>query len=474
MPQAAPPDEALTWGGPQDMSAWEAIMWRAELDPRTSSTGILLEILEGEPEWDRLLREISRMVDRIPRLRERVVEPLIPLVQPAWSAVPGFDVTEHVKRVELNGSDGGAATDDDVLALCNELMLQPLDRARPPWEMTLVTGMTDNRAALALRIHHSMSDGLGLIQLLSISHSTTPDPDPASLTGTRELRAVVTPSGLLRTRLRDQVVKTAHSGLQELRRPVLQRIGQAPQNLRDALDFSQSLKRMLVGTSVPGSPLLEARQPGSRFLAVDVDLHELQAAARARGGSLNDAFLAAILGGIRRYHELHDTMVESVPLAMPVSLRKSEDALGGNRFAGIRLPGPVAQADPDERIRIVREHVLAAREEPALAFLEHIAPALTRLPAAAIVELMATLTTSSDVQVSNIRGIGHPVYLAGRKVLRTYPLGPRPGVATMIAMITYNGTCCLGINADPAAFPDAAEFRQCLIEGFAEVIEVDK
>src|SRR5260370_1378585 len=36
------------------MSAWEALMWRAEADPRTRSTGGLLEGLHREPDWDRL------------------------------------------------------------------------------------------------------------------------------------------------------------------------------------------------------------------------------------------------------------------------------------------------------------------------------------------------------------------------------------------------------------------------------------
>jgi hypothetical protein len=44
------PNDALIWGGAQDMSAWEALMWRSESDPRTRSTGILLEILDGEPD----------------------------------------------------------------------------------------------------------------------------------------------------------------------------------------------------------------------------------------------------------------------------------------------------------------------------------------------------------------------------------------------------------------------------------------
>jgi hypothetical protein len=155
---------------------------------------------------------------------------------------------------------------------------------------------------------------------------------------------------------------------------------------------------------------------------------------------------------------------------MPVSLRANNDALGGNRFAGARFAAPMAETDPATRMRMIREFVLTVKEEPAIGFLDDLSPALTKLPSAAIIELSARLTTTSDLQISNIRGIAHPVYLAGVEVLGMYPFGPRPGVAAMIAMITYNGTCCLGLNVDPDAFPDADDLSRCLREGFDEVL----
>jgi len=125
-----------------------------------------------------------------------------------------------------------------------------------------------------------------------------------------------------------------------------------------------------------------------------------------------------------------------------------------------------------ERIRAIRESVLEAREEPAIGFLDHLSPALTKLPTSAIVELSASMMASSDLQISNIKGLGHPVHLAGRRVLGMYPLGPRPGVAAMVAMITYDGTCCIGLNVDPKVFPDAAQIERCMNDGFAEVLAI--
>jgi len=87
-------------------------------------------------------------------------------------------------------------------------------------------------------------------------------------------------------------------------------------------------------------------------------------------------------------------MVDTIPVGMPVSLRRENDPLRGNRFAGVRIAGPLSEPDPAERIRAIRELALEARDEPALGFLDLLSPALTRLPTRAIVELSANLTAA--------------------------------------------------------------------------------
>jgi hypothetical protein len=80
------------------------------------------------------------------------------------------------------------------------------------------------------------------------------------------------------------------------------------------------------------------------------------------------------------------------------------------------------------------------------------------------------MTGLSDLQASNLGAIGRPLYLAGARVTRVYPMGPRPGVPAMVAMVTYDGTCCIAVNFDPEAIADPAAFAACLREGFDEVI----
>src|SRR5690348_1199845 len=462
------------WGGPADMSAWEALMWRAEADPRTRSTGVLLEILDGEPDWDLLVAAHDRVSQPIPRLRHRAAHPLLPLFPPAWSPDPHFDLGYHLQRVRLPEP----GTMRQLLDLAQGILARPLDKARPPWEAVLVEGLQDGRAGYLLKVHHSLSDGIGLIQLLTLAHSRTPDPSEHQLAPPAAPPPLLTSKSLLASRLRQQLAD-APSELIRRSGDSLKLIGRTVRNpaavAGDTLRFGRSLRRVLTPPPAERSPLLRGGGGlGYRFILHDVPLSDLKAAAKAAGGSVNDAFLAGLLGAFRRYHEHNGVPVDLMPIGIPVSLRTSDDPMGGNRFAGARFAAPVGEPDPRTRIEIIREFVVTARAEPAIGFLDFVAPALSRLPTAAVIELAAGMTNVSDVQASNIPGMGHPVYLAGAQVTGIYPLGPRPGVAAMVAMISYDGTCCIGLNVDPDVISDLEVFDTCLREGFDEVLDLRK
>jgi WS/DGAT/MGAT family acyltransferase len=451
------------------MSAWEALMWRADTDPRTRSTGMLLELLAGEPDWARLVAAHERVTATIGRLRDRVVEPPVPLVQPTWSPDPDFDLSNHLHRVRLPSP----ATERQLLELCEKMIREPFDRGRPPWEAVLVTGLRDGKAAYLLKMHHSLTDGLGLIQLLELAHSDQAQPRPhAPVASPAANGSALTPVQLLTSGLLDQVARLPHD-VGHVARRLASAANDPAGTLADSTRFAQSLIRMMKPPPVGRSELLRGSGGvGNRLLTVDAPLAGLRSAAKAVGASVNDAFLAAVLGGMRLYHEANGAVVDRLPIGMPISLRTADDALGGNQFAGARFAAPLAEKDPAARMLEIRDFVLTARAEPAMGFVNGVAPALTKLPTVAVIELSARLTTSSDLQISNIRGIGHQLFLAGAEIEGMYPLGPRPGVAAMIAMITYNGHCCVGINADPDVVTEPDDLAHCLRRGFDEVIAV--
>lgn len=461
-------DSLASWGGPAEMSAWEAVMWRAEGDHRTRSAGVVVEILDTEPDWGRLVAAHDRWTQRIPRLRERVVAPALPVVTPAWSPDPHFDLGYHLQRARL---PAGAAL-EELYAVVSVLAARPLDMQRPPWEAMLVGGLPDGRAAYLFKGHHSLTDGLGMMQLLDATHGHGPEAGEVYPLSAPPPRRTESPSGLLVRRLVSHTA-AAPAGLARRAGRAAGRLAADPVGaVTDAVRFGTSLRRVLTPPGVARSPILSDGGTGYRFTTVEVPLAGLKAAARAAEGSVNDAFLAGLLGGMRRYHEARGIKVDHLPMAIPVSLRTAKDPMGGNRFAAAQFAAPVGEPDPRARMAAIHRFVAAARTEPALGFVDLIAPVLSMLPGRVLTGIAAQLTAANDLQASNLGGVDRTLYLAGAKVSRLYVVGPRPGVAAMVTMLSYEGTCCVGVNFDPDVITDVPVFSGCLREGFEEVLDL--
>ena len=71
---------------------------------------------------------------------------------------------------------------------------------------------------------------------------------------------------------------------------------------------------------------------------------------------------------------------------------------------------------------------------------------------------------------SNVPGISVPLYLTGAKVDSFFGFGPTTGAALNVTLMSYNGTCCVGITLDPAAIEEPNLFAACLCESFDEVV----
>src|SRR5215510_10907407 len=468
-----PPALPLDWGASPRMNPLETAMWRAEsADPRLRVTVSLLELLDPAPDWDRLLAAHEWASRMVPRMRQRVVEPAFALGTPVWVTDGDFDLSRHVHRVGLPAP----GTLRQLLDIVQDFAAAPLDRDRPLWQALLVEGLADGRAGYAAKSHHSVTDGLGAVQLMMRLHSRTPehDPDrpepptPAPRGGSR--------TGLFAGQVADAVRATPMAAVRQgtralgtLARPWDMASRAAGQALSAARFAGQST------AAPPGSPLLDRRGGDWRFDAIDVPLADLKAGAKAAGGSLNDGLLAAVIGGFRRYHERHGAPLDRLTVGFPISLRAQDDPQGGNRFTGARFAAPMAETDPAARIAGVRQFVLEARAASAAAadtVPAALASVIGWLPAPVVSTVSGRLTSKNDVQVSSIPGVPFPVYIASSRITHMYPFGPLPGCAAMITLISHNGDCCIGINTDSLAVTDPGGLADDLRAGLDEVVEL--
>lgn len=468
--RAEPRRRTLHYG--ERMSDSDALMWQIERDPALRSTILCVWLLDRMPDPSRLGEVTERATRAIPRLRQRAVVDPLGLANPAWEIDPRFDLRFHFRRLRAPG-DG---TLRDLLDLAEPIAMQAFDRDRPLWELYLVDGLEAGRAGVILKLHHSVSDGVGLVRMTEHlvergrdDHPSLDDfpPLPAPPARSDRDRAVEALRHQLRRGIEDRRALAAATARG------LGRLARDPAGtLRSAGGMLGSLGRLLQPISEPLSPVMNGRSLGVQLHAFAVPLDHLKRAAKTAEGTVNDAFVAGVTGGLRLYHEHHGHPVDELRMTMPINLREGDKGRrAGNQFAPARFPVPIAIADPAERMRAIRARVLAQRREPALPAIEAVSGAFNRLPPALYTPYFGSMLKAVDFTTSNVPGPRFPVFMSGARIERMYPFGPTQGAANITAF-SYDGQFQVGLNADPAAIPDAPLLDECLRKGLDEVLSL--
>jgi diacylglycerol O-acyltransferase / wax synthase len=464
-------DPALPVEQPGELSPLDYLLYRGESQPTTRSAFLNVEILDRQADWARLREALDRASRVVVRMRQKVVIPPVPITSPRWVIDPDFDLDYHLRRVALPAP----GTLRQLLDLAEVMLQSPLDTSRALWEALYVEGLESGRAALLMKLSHAITDGLGGIALFEQVYDTEREPEPRPLPPLpipRDLSG----DDLLRSSL-EHLPETAVSASAKVVGGVARTAGRLIRRpvpvVADAIGFAGSALRVLGGLPAGPSPLLRRRSLVSRTHVLEVPLADLRGAAKAVGGSVNDAYLAALCGGLGRYHDELGVPVDALPMALPVSLRTGDDPASGNRFAGVTIAAPMSEPDPAERMRLIREQVLTRRGEPAIDVMGRLAPVLSLLPDA-VLQPIAGRVTSADIQASNVPGYAQETFLAGAKVERQYGMGPLPGVAMMAVLVSRAGICTLTARYDTASFTEPEQLEKCLQLGLDEVVQLGR
>lgn len=463
-------------GDERRMSDVEALMWSLDADPHLSSTFANLTFLDTTPDIARLRGRLERASRLVPRLRRRVASGLGPL-NPAWEVDPHFDIDDHLRSVTLPP----ASTDDDVRRLAADIAATPLDRSRPLWEFTVIDGLPDGRAAMVQKMHHTITDGKGGIRL-SVEfidlERDAPDPppladEPAEPAPPQGLGAIVGGAAELTRRNAEtarRLAAGAVAGATDLVRDPAQLAATIATLPSDAQATARSLIRQLGVVDPHRSPLWVDRSLHRDLQTFDVPLDAVRDAAHRLGGSVNDLFVSAALGGAGRYHRARGVDVDALRISMPVSTRTDRSA-GGNAFAPARVLLPVI-TEPRARFDAVHERLAVTKNERALGLVSAFSGMVNQLPDALLIRLGRQQVMTVDFTASNVRAAPFDVFIAGALVERNYPLGPVAGTAWNLTTMSYRGLLNLGLHVDTAAVAEPEALAQDIQASFDELIEV--
>ncbi|CAN5649489.1 wax ester/triacylglycerol synthase family O-acyltransferase [soil metagenome] len=451
------------------MSDSDALMWTIEKDPMLRSTITAICMLDQAPDAERLTHLLDRGTRLVPRMRQRVRGNPLSVAPPRWEVDPHFDLDYHLRWVR-------AAGDRDlrsVLDLAQPMAMQGFDRARPLWEMVVITDLADGGAALVMKIHHAITDGVGAVQIALVlfeleRDAIRPDmPDAPAAEVMDQLSRFVDAAEHEGRRNLGIAKRLPASAASAAGSAVADPLGTA----RRAGETAASIARLAAPANVPMSPVMTGRSLSVHFDTVTLSLTEAKAAAKAAGARLNDAFMAATAAAFRRYHEAVGQPVDALRVSMPINLRgEGEGEATGNNFAPARFPIPIGITDPIEAMATMRALVAEQRAEPALAMVEPLARILTRLPTSMSTGLFGAMLKGVDLVASNVPGAPIQLFTSGSRITAMFALGPMAGAAVNVTLLSYLDDVHVGINVDPAAVTDPELFVQCYRDGWDEVL----
>jgi WS/DGAT/MGAT family acyltransferase len=112
----------------------------------------------------RLTEVLGERLPLVPVLRRKILNVPLGLDQPYWIDDADFDIEYHIREIALPDPGSDAQLNEQVA----RLHARPLDRSRPLWEIYLITGLAQDRAAVYTKIHHSAIDGASGAELLTV------------------------------------------------------------------------------------------------------------------------------------------------------------------------------------------------------------------------------------------------------------------------------------------------------------------
>lgn len=450
------------------LSGLDASFLDVENDAAPMHVAMIL-IFDAEPLLDEggalctkpIRRYVERALDSCERYRQRL--DWVPgLWQPVWVDDQRFDLDFHLRRARVPAP----GTDSELKELAARLLSKRLDRNRPLWELYLIDGLSGDRVAMVLKVHHCMVDGVGGVQLLM----SLLRPDPSAELPKADERWSPRPKPSDWRMFRDELAhrgRTASRLIESLNRDRL---------ARGISGLWNALKGGLAGLSTDSCFTSEDLGPERRFEWATFDLEEVKDIRAEHGGTVNDVVLAVVAGAARRYLErrgMNPNELDSLRAALPVHTGGSVRESAGNQVAMVMAKLPIDEASPLNRMEQVVQETSELKGEShqveGVKLLEDVADVLTQKLLSSAFKL-AFNAEVVDMIVTNVRGPSFPLYLLGARLRSVYPVVPlMPKQDLGIALFSYDGRIHWGFNADRESFAAVGQFVEDLKTSFDEL-----
>jgi len=442
---------------------------------------------DGKVRLKSILNHFAGRLNQWKLFRRRLVSLPFGLDRPYWIEDPEIDLEYHIRHIALPHPGDWR----QLMIQVARIHSRPLDMTKPLWEAYVIEGL-DNipgvpRGGFAVytKVHHAAIDGEAGAQLIGAIHSLSPVSAADEDSGSTRVVADREPSALeLYARAAgnrahqvldaSKLMVTVGSRLVTAGKGLLTS-GRALATGKDLL--AKALERASKKGVRGGIPQTRFDEPLSSHRVVDAVGFPLEDFNSIRQSvdnvTLNDIFLAAVGGGLRRYLEAKGELPDTSVVAMvPITTRgdiKDVEVSNQVSFTGVPLASHIA--DPLQRLQAVRRSSAKSKAVSAALGKDLAARLLNILPAA-LTELLLTrgLLSLANVTVSNVRGPSVPLYMAGARMQMFLPVSAiYSGLGLNVTGVSYHGTFWVCFVSCRTMMPDPAFFAECLKESFDEL-----
>lgn len=410
----------------------------------------------------------AKRLESVPHFRWKLHEVPFNLDLPYWVEDENYSIDHHVRRIAVP-SPG----DREALAeLAAYLYSKHLDRNRPLWETWFIEGLPNRQFALLHKLHHCIMDGEGALRVGQLTTDLEPD---------AEQRPV------------DPEISQAEPGavpgmLQQYYNLARNYAGLPARTTRQIVGLAGPMLRQRMSGKEPDRP--RPRAPVAHFNADigseraivfgSLPLADIKATKDHFNVTVNDLVMALIGGSLRQYLlAMGELPPESLVAAIALSTRTDADDKFSNKLTSATIALATDMADPVARLRAIAEQTSEAKERArsgrASAF-----ELINLLPPVLVGALMGAMepeqmpgVMGTNVLVSNVRGLGQRIYIAGARQVAMYPISLiSPGMAINITCVGNVDMLDVGITLEPSLFPERWSLIRGLEDALAEYLKL--
>lgn len=450
----------------EKMSSVDTAWLRMESPTNLMMIGVVL-VLDKLPEHDVLTNMIQERLLKFNRFKQKVVHEGNKVY---WQDDELFDLRNHLHYIAMPIANSGQSSKARLQAMVSDIVSTPLDFNKPLWQMNLVENYNGG-AALIVRIHHCIADGISLVRVLLSLADRERSPqktDPANEAKSEpEHPSILAP-------LNHFIRHSLHLGQEILEEG--KDLLQHPNHLLDiAKKGTEVAEELLKVSTMPydtRSCLKGSLSTRKQTAWIDpIPLEEVKTIGRNTDATVNDVLLSVAAGGLRRYLLKHNEAIQNthIHVAMPFNLRPLDQPIKelGNQFGLILAALPVHEPNIKNRLEAVKEETYRIKNSVQAQVFYSMLSIFGAGPEPLERITLDVLSRKASLLMTNVPGPKKPLYLAGSKLLQPLVWAPQSGdIGIGISILSYAGDVQFGVVADEHV-ADPNELVEDFLEEYA-------